>query len=268
MAGARLFLLLALGAASAGPCGAQMLRGYSGYFASSSSWSMDRDGRVHEELHKVSSETSFHDGVATQHAQSEVACADGLCSQTVRVSKPGSVTVVAQQGPAAQQGPGPEVGAVPPPMGLRIRAMLQNIALPKIYVERRPSTVLFLAPRPATAQATKLVEPKPIAEDLGVAALLGASGSLLALIVVANLKCRRSDAREVPLSVLSEPLAPIQEEVTVLPTAVLAFPVAPKAADNSGIADCLAQLYACAILKANAAATAKYLSRVYARASA
>lgn len=261
MAGARLSLLLALGAALVGHCGAQMLRGYSGYFASSSSWSMGRDGRVHEELHKVSSETSFHDGVATQRAQSEVDCADGLCSQSVRVSKPGSVTMVAQQGPH------PEVGAVRQPMGFRIRAMLPNIALPKIYVERRPSTVLFLAPRPAAAQATRLVEPRPIAEDLGVAALLGASGSLLALLVAASLKCRRSDAREVPLSVLSEPLAPIKEEVTVVPIAVPAFPVAPKAADNS-VADYLVQLYACAILKANAAATAKYLSRVYARAAA
>jgi len=128
-------------------------------------------------------------------------------------------------------------------------------------VEKRPASILFLAPRTPGAQAN------PNSDAFKYLLLL--SSSILMTLIGSSIMMRRiSEAQELPLHPLSEPLAQvaavdIASNMTSRPVVVEA-----KVCTDSvepAVKDYLEQMYAHAAQRAHITATKLYLSRVYAK---
>jgi len=270
MPSAALPLTPLLVAAALAPAHAQLLRGslhsYSSWSVSSSSWTPGSDGRMHQQVHEVRSETIQQSGMPTQHTQSEVACKDGRCQQTVSIM---------------QAAPAPRLGLfgilVSPSLrtpllghGALMASRLAGSAPVRVAAPPQPQLA-----RPASGPAANVDPLAGLAASFAAVAV-GVFGSAAAVAALA--KCHRgASARERPLQSLGEPLAPAQEAACRLAEAPAAQP--KQAASASAAAGTAAQaakellphIYAAASVAASkreAQAAAAYLSRVYARASA
>mmetsp|Transcript_112127 Transcript_112127/g.362036 ORF Transcript_112127/g.362036 Transcript_112127/m.362036 type:complete len:265 (+) Transcript_112127:83-877(+) len=262
-------LKLLLVTAALAPAHAQLLRGsfHSSWFASSSVWTPGSDGRMHQQVHEVRSETIQQSGMPTQHTQSEVACKDGRCQQTVSIM---------------QAAPAPRLGLfgilVSPSLrtpllghGALMASRLAGSAPVRVAAPPQPQLA-----RPASGPAANVDPLAGLAASFAAVAV-GVFGSAAAVAALA--KCHRgASARERPLQSLGEPLAPAQEAACRPAKAPAAGPkqaagavAAAGTAAAQAAKELLPHVYAAASVAASkleAQAAAAYLSRVYARVSA
>jgi len=277
---ARCSLLVALAFWGATPAGAQLLRGYPSYMTSSSWSSTFSNGRVVEHKESSRSATSS-DGRVMELKESNIHCKDGRCSQSVSFSGPNSAALVTREGPFVGM---PRVGLIQSRLvemlgRFRPWRTVQPIPdMPRSYpIEpRRPTAILFLAPRSAQPQTNATAPTKPMSTDLQilVASLVGASVALTTLIASAFLRCRLAQSHELPLRSLGEPLAPTnQEALASLACTRVACPVIEKESEDkesmaSAVDGYLEQMYMRAIQRVDKVATQRYLGRVYEKACA
>lgn len=298
---ARTVALIVFVAWGATPSSAHVFGGYSGFFSSSywsssSSWSSTfRNGEMleHKEAksstfsngemveHKEAKSSTFNNGMVVEHRESNVACAHGRCSKSVTFAKPGSVTMMTQEGPAARFAPQYGsmrarlhglIGRLPWPAALPMPERQPTLIVTDV-VEKRPAAILFLAPRTPSAQTGSMLTSaawERMNNDMlkYSVCLMAAGGFLLTLIVSSIMLWRISESRELPLHPLSEPLAHEAAEGTVSSITSRSVAEQPKVCTESVelvVKNYLEQMYGRAAQHAHMTATKIYLSRLYAK---
>jgi len=295
LAMARKVALIVLVAWGVTPTAAQVLRGFSW----SSSWSSSfhngemverkeaksstfTNGRMVE--HREAKSSTFSNGILVEHKESSLGCAHGRCSQSVTLSKPGSVARMTQQGSAAGFAPqfglmraawlNGLIGRLPWPAMQPVPERQPTLMVMDV-VQKRPASLLFLAPRSPGAQTGSQTQVSAARERMNndafkyLVCLVVAGGFLLTLISSAIMMWRIPESRELPLHPLSEPLAHRAAEGKTSNMTPRSVAVESKVCTESGepaVKDYLEQMYARAAQRAHMAATYMYLSRMYAKA--
>jgi len=238
------------------------------------------NGEMVEHKEAKSSALSSSNGEIVEQKESSFACAHGRCSESVTLAKPGSVTMMTQQGPAARFAPlsgfiqarlNKLISRFPGP-AMRPMPETQPTLTMTNVVETRPEVVLFLAPHAPSTQTDPRTQASAAWERMHndtfkyAVCIIVAGGFLLTLIASSIMMWYISESRELPLHSLSEPLADMAAEgmsSNMTPHSVVVEPKVHTDNVEPAVKDYLEQMYARAAQRAHLTASKMYLSRVY-----
>jgi len=197
----------------------------------SSSYNMDRNGQMHEQVHEVSTERTE----GGSQVKKEVMCKDGACDETFIVQQPPSAqgplqAMMGGMGPIEfinMQGqphavieimkPMPPPVAKPSPSASEFSAQMRQILGPFIRwrshspVEQEEIQVIK---RPDPVEASQVGQQNTQLPDLDYSALIPAAAFALlgtGLVAAVLTKCQSAEARELPMHAMQQPLTTIQE---------------------------------------------------------
>jgi hypothetical protein len=257
--------------------------------ASSVSWGLGDDGRMHQQVFKKATET-YEDGSVQEEMRSKVECFDGLCSQrTMQAAGPASGSRMQRvldlmgfsRSSASLRGAAPPQAAVlfaphSTPMASAAVAVARPepvvVALPRPLMLRGPTTQL--AGRPQAEPVREVPKVPPAVEVWSIQALcaLFAGTAMLTGIVSSLVKChsQRSQAREV--SVRGDLAQPLADSGAPAPTGACRTACASdkkaKCTTPAAMAREAAKTYLSSLYSETTMPTKAYLARVYAKALA